>query len=168
MPIILACTDGSLFASSVYQHAAWAATRLTTGVEVLHVINHHRQQSPTHDLSGAIGVDATAELTEELTKLEEAQGRVARLKGKGILEAARQQLAAAGMTNVTLTQRHGTVVETLAELEPRAELVVVGKSGDHAQRRLRGCGQFWTRPGLTHLLQLCVLVKNKDDHLLWN
>ena len=132
MPIILACTDGSLFASSVYQHAAWAATRLTAGVEVLHVINHHRQQSPTHDLSGAIGVDATAELTEELTKLEEAQGRVARLKGKGILETARQQLTTSGVSNIILTQRHGTVVETLAELEPRAELVVVGKSGDHA------------------------------------
>jgi nucleotide-binding universal stress UspA family protein len=132
MPTILACTDGSTFASSVYQHAAWAATRLSAGAEILHVINHHREHSPTHDLSGAIGVDATAELTEELTKLEEAQGRVARLKGKGILETARQQLAAAGVTNITLTQRHGTVVDTLAELEPRAELVVVGKSGDHA------------------------------------
>ncbi|MEN9676833.1 MAG: hypothetical protein RIS76_2729, partial [Verrucomicrobiota bacterium] len=26
----------------------------------------------------------------------------------------------------------------------------------------------WTRPGITHLLHLCVLVKNKDDPLLWN
>ena len=40
--------------------------------------------------------------------------------------------------------------------------------GKQLQRRLRGCGQFWTRAGLTHLLHLCVLVKNKDDHLLWN
>jgi nucleotide-binding universal stress UspA family protein len=132
MPTILACTDGSDFAPSVYHHAAWAATRLRADVEVLHVINHHREHSLTHDLSGAIGVDAAAELTEELTKLEEAQGRVARLKGKDILEAARQRLTAAGVTKVVLTQRHGSVVETLVELEPRAELVVVGKSGDHA------------------------------------
>lgn len=40
--------------------------------------------------------------------------------------------------------------------------------GKQFQRRLRGCGQFWTRPGITHLLHLCVLVKNKDDPLLWN
>lgn len=40
--------------------------------------------------------------------------------------------------------------------------------GKQFQRRLRGCGQFWTRTGLTHLLRLCVLVKNKDDPLLWN
>jgi hypothetical protein len=40
--------------------------------------------------------------------------------------------------------------------------------GKQFQRRLRGCGQSWTRAGLTHLLRLCVLVKNHDDHLLWN
>jgi hypothetical protein len=40
--------------------------------------------------------------------------------------------------------------------------------GKQLQRRLRGCGQFWERPGLSHLLKLCVLVKNNDLHLLWN
>lgn len=132
MPTILACTDGSTFAPSVYQHSAWAAARLSAAVEVLHVIDHHRERTPTHDLSGAIGFDASAELIEELTKLEEAQGRVARLKGKALLEDARERLNAAGVSNITTTQRHGTLVETLAELEPGAELVVVGKSGEHA------------------------------------
>jgi nucleotide-binding universal stress UspA family protein len=132
MPTILACTDGSTYAPSIYQHSAWAARRLSAGVEVLHVIDHHRERTPTLDLSGAIGFDASAELTEELTKLEEAQGRVARLKGKTILEEARRQLLAAGVTNIAVTQRHGALVETLGELEPGAELVVVGKSGEHA------------------------------------
>jgi len=132
MSSILACTDGSTFAPSVYQHAAWAALRLSAGVEVLHVIDHHREHSPTNDLSGAIGFDASAEVTEQLTRFEEAQGREARIKGKAILEDAKHQLAAGGVANVTTTQRHGTVVETLAELEPNAELVVVGKSGEHA------------------------------------
>ena len=36
------------------------------------------------------------------------------------------------------------------------------------QGRLRGRGQFWERPGLTHLLQLTVLFKNHDDLHLWN
>lgn len=132
MPSILACTDGSTYAPGVYQHAAWAAGRLSVPVEVLHVIDHHRDQSSTTDLSGTIGFDACAELTEELTRLEEAQGREARLKGQAILAEAQRQLAAAGATHITTTLRHGTVVETLAELEPAAELVVVGKSGEHA------------------------------------
>lgn len=132
MPTILACTDGSTFAPSVYQHTAWAALRLNAGVELLHVLVHHREHSPIADLSGAIGMDASVQLTEELTRVEEVQGREARLKGKAILEDARQQLTAAGVTDITLTQRHGDVVETLVELESRAELIVVGKSGEHA------------------------------------
>ena len=40
--------------------------------------------------------------------------------------------------------------------------------GKQLQQRLRGCGQIWGRPGFTRLLQVVVLVKNQDDHLLWN
>ena len=40
--------------------------------------------------------------------------------------------------------------------------------GKQLQRRHRGCGQFWGRPGLTHLLGINVMVKNGDLHLLWN
>jgi hypothetical protein len=40
--------------------------------------------------------------------------------------------------------------------------------GKQLQRRLRGCGQTWSRSGLTHLLRLCVLIKNNDHSLLWN
>ena len=40
--------------------------------------------------------------------------------------------------------------------------------GKQLQRRLRGCGQIWSRPGFTHLLRLCVFIKNQDDSLLWN
>ncbi|MDA1275456.1 MAG: universal stress protein [Verrucomicrobia bacterium] len=132
MPVILTCTDGSLYAPSIYQHAAWAAARLSGSIEILHVIDHHREHSPIIDISGAIGFNAAAELTEELVKLEEAQGRVARLKGKAILEDARRQLANIGDTQVSVTQRHGSLIETLEELEPHAELVVVGKRGEHA------------------------------------
>jgi hypothetical protein len=40
--------------------------------------------------------------------------------------------------------------------------------GKQLQQRLRGCGQIWGRPGFTRLLKVVVLVKNKDEHLLWN
>jgi hypothetical protein len=40
--------------------------------------------------------------------------------------------------------------------------------GKQLQQRLRGCGQSWSRSGLTNLLRLCVLVKNRDDPFLWN
>ena len=40
--------------------------------------------------------------------------------------------------------------------------------GKQLQQRLRGCGQIWGRPGFTRLLRVVVLVKNQDEHLLWN
>lgn len=132
MPTILACTDGSIYAPGLYQHTAWAARRPAARVEILHVLDHHRERAPGVDFSGSIGMDASAVLTEELTKLEEAQGRVQRLKGKAILDDAKHQLTAAGLTDIVTTQRHGTLVETLEELEPHCDLVVIGKRGTHA------------------------------------
>ncbi len=40
--------------------------------------------------------------------------------------------------------------------------------GKQLQRRMRGCGQIWGRPGFTRLLRVVVLVKNQDEALLWN
>ncbi len=133
MPTILACTDGSTYAPSVYQHTAWAAARLSASVEVLHVLDHHRERASRVDMSGTIGIDASAELTKELVKLEEAEGRVARLRGKAILDDARHQLAAAGVADITTTQRHGALVETLEEIEPRSDLVIIGERGEQSQ-----------------------------------
>jgi len=128
MSTILTCTDGSLYSPSIYQHAAWAADRLSHKIHVLHVIERHDHPG-ARDLSGSIGFDANAELLAELAKLDESHARVARLRGKAILDDAVKQLAG---HEVVTTQRHGSVVETLEEFENDASLVVLGKRGEHA------------------------------------
>lgn len=132
MPRILVCTDGSVYAASVYDHAAWAAGRLSASVQVLHALDHHRERADMADLSGSIGVDAQEELLEELTRLEEAKGRVAQRRAKAILQDAGRALLAAGIADVTLTQRHGALVETLEAFEEGADLIVIGKRGEAA------------------------------------
>ncbi len=129
---LIACTDGSIYAPSVYSHSAWAATRTGMAVKVLHVLDPHRERAYVSDLSGAIGFDASTELTEELVKLEEAKARVARLKGEAILADAKRHFSSAGISEIETLQRHGALVETLAELEPASELVIIGKRGEHA------------------------------------
>jgi len=129
---ILTCTDGSLYATSVYQHSAWAANRLEAAVTVLHVLDAHREIAHAGDLSGTIGFNASSELAEELVKLEASQARVARLKGSALLADATEQLQTAGLSQIETLQRHGSLVETLEELEPAADLVVIGKRGEHA------------------------------------
>jgi nucleotide-binding universal stress UspA family protein len=134
MSTLIACTDGSLYSASIYQNSAWAASRLGASVHVLHVIEHHESREKV-DLSGSIGFDANAELLEELTRLDESHARVARLRGKAILDDAVKQIGIADMgftRAVTATQRHGSLVETLDEFEKNAMLVVIGKRGEHA------------------------------------
>jgi nucleotide-binding universal stress UspA family protein len=129
MPTILACTNGSLYAPSIYAHASWAAARLGAAIHVLHVIE--RDEIPaSRDLSGSIGFSANAELLAELAALDEAHARVARLRGKAILEDAARQLG--GNPAITTSQRHGALVDTVAEFEKDAALIVVGKRGEHA------------------------------------
>jgi len=130
MSTILACTDGSQYAASIYQHAAWAAVQSGAPVHVLHVIERDEWR-PSADLTGSLGFDASAELMSELVNLDESHARVARLRGKAILEDATRQLKAAGVTEVSTTQRHGSLVETLDEFEQNAGLVVIGKRGEH-------------------------------------
>ena len=128
MSSILTCTDGSPYAPSIYRHAAWAARRTGSGIHVLHVIERDERTHP-RDLSGSIGFDPSAELLEELARHDESHARVARLRGRAILDDAGKQLAG---NPVATTLRHGSVVETLEEFEHDAEMAVVGKRGEHA------------------------------------
>lgn len=134
MTRILTCTDGSRYASSIYKHAAWAASALGSSIHLLHVIEHHESRE-SQDLSGSIGFDANAELLAELASLDESNARVARLRGKAILEDAVKQLGISGLGGswqIETTQRHGSLVETVEEFEKDGALIVLGKRGEHA------------------------------------
>lgn len=128
MANILACTDGSLYGPSIYQHATWAATQLGLPVHVLHAIERDETPAP-HDLSGNLGFHANDELLAELARLDESHARVARLRGNAILEDARKQLT--GIKVIT-TQRHSALVDAVSEFEKDASLVILGKRGEHA------------------------------------
>jgi len=150
MPTILSCTDGSIYAPSVYDHSAWAARRMSAAVRVLHMLDPHRDTASTHDYSGAIGLDAQKKLTGELVAVEEARGRVAQTRGRAILAAAEQHFQAAGIAHVTTQLRHGSLADSIEELDVGADLVVIGKRGESAdfaklhlganlERVIRGC-----------------------------
>lgn len=132
MTKLLACIDASQYATSVCDHAAWAATRLSADVEVLHVIQRKDAVAARHDLSGAVGLGAKSSLLEELTRIDEQEGRLAREQGKLLLRAAEERLRGAGVNSVSVVHRHGGIVETVIEREEDAQLVVIGKRGASA------------------------------------
>ena len=129
MKTLLACIDASSYSASVTDHAAWAAGRLGASVELLHVIQRNDAVAARHDLSGAMGVGARSSLLEELVAIDEAEGRVARERGRLLLLAAEERIRASGIEAVRATHRHGGIVETVIERETDADIVVIGKRG---------------------------------------
>ena len=129
---ILACTDGSVYASSVYKHAAWAAIKLSASVHVLHMLDPRHEDPVKADHSGRIGLGARSALLSEIVNLEAARAKVARKHGEVILEDAVAQLRSAGVQDVQADQKHGRISDSIESYEHDADLVVIGKRGTHA------------------------------------
>lgn len=134
MTKILACVDGSRYSASVLDHAAWAARRVGASVEVVHVLDRPHASGRSPDYSGAFDIDMRENLLEELTALDEQQGKLDQQRGWLILDAARARLSAAGVSDVQVHQMHGAVVEIITQMEADADLVVIGKRGASADR----------------------------------
>lgn len=132
MKKILTCTDGSIYSQSIYDLTAWAAKHTDAAVHVLHMLEAHRERAETSDLSGNIGFDSGETLLKELVSLEETKNRFAREKGKLILAEAERYLTGAGLSNVTIEQLHGELVEEVVKQEVDADLVIIGKRGESA------------------------------------
>lgn len=129
MSKVIGCIDGSSAASSVCDYAAWAALRLSAPLTLLHVLDKSRYPVD-NDLSGTLIADAREHLLSELAELDAKRNKLALEQGGLMLEAARQRVTAAGITEPVLRQRHGHLVESLAEMEEDTRLLVLGKQGE--------------------------------------
>lgn len=132
MKKILTCTDGSIYAQSIYSHTAWAANRWNASVHLLHMLEPQHKAAGSVDFTGAIGPDTGEELLQQLVALEEEKSRLARERGKRLLEAAQAALQAKGVKTITTEQQHGELVESVTKIEQNSDLVIMGKRGEHA------------------------------------
>ena len=126
---IIAFVDGSIYSASVCEHAAWVASRTGWAVEILHVLGRREAAGKT-DLSGSIALGARTALLEELAALDAQRAKLVSHRGRAILEDARAIVDKAGVTEITTRLRQGDIVDTLAEQEAGAELVLIGKRGE--------------------------------------
>lgn len=128
---IIALVDGSTYSASVCENAAWIAGRTGAPVQLMHVIGR-RDGAETRDHSGAIALGARTALLNELAELDEKRAKLTMERGRAILDDASAILARAGVTDVTTRLRHGDIVETMAEIEAEARVIVIGKRGEAA------------------------------------
>jgi nucleotide-binding universal stress UspA family protein len=130
MTHILALIDGSVYTHSVCDHAAWSARQYGGDVELLHVLSLKKSGALPADLSGAIGLGARSSLLEDLADHDAAAARLAKERGRAILDAAQLRLEGQGVTDISLALRHGEIAETLAKRA--GDLIVMGKRGEGA------------------------------------
>ncbi len=132
MAKLIALVDGSIYSQSVCDHAVWAARKTGASVELLHVLGRRETGSAPANLSGNITLGARTALLEELSALDEQRAKLAQKRGRAILDDAKAILESAGVGEVTTKLRIGDFVETVAEFEAEADMVVVGKRGEAA------------------------------------
>lgn len=128
---IIAFVDGSAYAASVCEHAAWISQVTGAPVELIHILGR-KDATDTHDHSGAIALGARSALMNELAALDAQRAKLIGQKGRAILDGAQALLKRLGANQTTARLRHGDLVEALAEVETDARLIVVGKRGEAA------------------------------------
>jgi nucleotide-binding universal stress UspA family protein len=138
---VVACVDQSHFADYVADYAAWAAQRMNSPLEFLHIIDRHTEISTGNDHSGAIGVDAQETLLAELSNEDESRSKIAREQGRIFLNRLRERAKEAGVEFPDIRQRHGTLEETLIEQEKGVRLFVLGRRGESAEITHRDLGR---------------------------
>jgi len=128
----IALIDGSVYAHSVCDAAAWVSTRAGAGVELLHVLGRREGTTDKADFSGNIGLGARTALLEELAELDAQKAKLTQKRGRALLEDAKEHVTKAGVSDVTTSLRYGDLAETVQELEVDAHMIVVGKRGEAA------------------------------------
>lgn len=131
---VLACIDGSTWKEAVVDYAAWVSRTVNAPLKLLHNIER-REHPPLSDLSGSLGLGSREELLEELTALEERRSKILLEQGKLMLEGARQRAIGAGAVDPEKLQRHGSLTESLIEMEDEIRVLVIGIRGeDHGEQ----------------------------------
>lgn len=134
MTNVIACIDGSSASTGVVDSAAWASAQLSAPLTLLHVIeeSHH---SSRQDMTGNIGLGSREKLLEELAELDAKKGKLLLEQGHLLLEEAKTQaLQNDNVSDISMRQRHGELIDTLLALEPETRLLVLGLHGEeHAK-----------------------------------
>jgi len=128
---VLAAIDASVYATSVADHAAWAASRLSAPLQLVHAIERSAQAS-SGDLSGSLSLGSQEQLLAELAAIDERRGKLLNERGRHLLERAQAHISNISGMPAEICQRHGSIEETLLDLEAGVRLYVLGKRGEHA------------------------------------
>ena len=126
---ILACIDGSSSSESVCDYASWIAKKSERPLKLMHSIEHNHNPAVS-DFSGAIGLGSQQNLLNELTDAEQKSSSLMIQKGQIMLKAAKERVLKNDIDIVETYQHHGSLSQSLVELEDEMRVMVIGIRGE--------------------------------------
>ncbi|MFT5452414.1 MAG: nucleotide-binding universal stress UspA family protein, partial [Enterobacterales bacterium] len=131
--LILACIDGSSVTEAVCDYSSWIAKGALAPLKLLHTIEQGNIPVIA-DYSGAIGLGSSEELLNDLTEIEQQRRGLLIKQGQLMLDAAKQRINESGIDSPLVIQMHGSLSESLIELEEEIRVVVVGIRGESHEK----------------------------------
>jgi nucleotide-binding universal stress UspA family protein len=124
---VIGCIYGTETSATVCEYAVWSALRMGSPLEFLHVLDRHQEVAPVSDFSGNLKIGAQEDLLRQLAELDAQRSKLAQEHGRMLIDAARGRAAELGVKAPEGRQRHGTLVETMGEMEDTTRLIVLGR-----------------------------------------
>lgn len=123
---IMICTDGSNFSEAAADYALYLAEALDASLKGLHVLDARLMEGPLlADIAGWIGAQPYGgQMNQFKNMLKE--------RGQSILQALADRGEKAGR-EIHTDMREGYPLRTIMDAEAGAELLVIGKAGEHAE-----------------------------------
>ncbi|ORE94268.1 UspA-related nucleotide-binding protein [Stappia sp. 22II-S9-Z10] len=113
--------DGSVYSTSVCDHAAWLSRRLDVPLVLAHVIGRRDVE--------LLGQGENNELMQKLKEVDGHRSELLEAIGEQILADAAERALSAGAPAVHRRLRRGDLLDALAELEVDSRCIVIGKRG---------------------------------------
>lgn len=126
MKQVIACIEGIARTPGICDYAIWAANRLDTDLEFLHVTERVPEYLPLAELTGNVWLSTQESLLHELAELDRQRNDLLLEQGKQALQVAVERAQSQGATRIDATQRQGSLLDILLEVEPDTRLFVLG------------------------------------------
>lgn len=147
---ILVATDGSPYGDAATRYGIYLARSLEARLAGLHVLDARMLEGPLMaDVSGWLGAEP---FTAQLVRFRELMEK----KGQAVMDAFVARAADAGVP-VTTKVLSGMPIRLLLEEHLRAELLILGRQGEHAAWANGGIGSTIERV-VRHATKPCLIV----------
>jgi nucleotide-binding universal stress UspA family protein len=125
---VFAAIDHSPMCQSATDYASWIAKTVEAPLTLLHNLEHAEPPAKS-DFTGSIGLGSREHLLEELADIEAKRNKLLLEQGKALLLGAEVRASSRGAKLCQKLQRHGSLSETLVELEEQIRVLVLGVRG---------------------------------------